>query len=62
MPHALATHKVFHASYTFADGMLNPSEQPGLGIEYDDDAAAAFPYEAAYLPVSRLRDGTMHEW
>jgi mannonate dehydratase len=62
MQHAPATHNVFHTSYTFAGGMLNPSEQPGLGVEYDDDAAAAFPYEAAYLPVNRLRDGTMHDW
>jgi mannonate dehydratase len=60
--HAPATHEVFHTSYTFTGGMMNPSEQPGLGVEYDDDAAAAFPYEAAYLPVNRLRDGTMHDW
>ena len=62
MQHAPVTHEVFRTSYAFADGMLNPSEQPGLGIEYDDAAAAAFPYEAAYLPVNRLRDGTMHDW
>jgi mannonate dehydratase len=60
--HAPATHNVFHTGYTFTRGMLNPSEQPGLGVEYDDDAAAAFPYEAAYLPVNRLLDGTMHDW
>ena len=62
MQHAPTTHNVFHTSYTFANGMLNPSEQPGLGVTYDDDAAAAFPYEAAYLPVNRLLDGTMHDW
>ena len=62
MQHAPVTHEVFRTSYAFADGMLNPSEQPGLGVEYDDAAAAAFPYEAAYLPVNRLRDGTMHDW
>jgi mannonate dehydratase len=60
--HAPATHEVFHAGYTFAGGMLNPPEKPGLGVEYDDDAAAAFPYDAAYLPVNRLRDGTLHDW
>jgi mannonate dehydratase len=60
--HAPATHEVFHTSYTFTDGMLNPSERPGLGVDYDDDAAVAFPYEPAYLPVNRLRDGTMHDW
>ena len=62
MQHAPPTHEAFHVGYRFADGMLNPSEQPGLGVEYDDDAAAAFPYEPAYLPVNLLRDGTMHDW
>lgn len=62
MPHAPATHEVFRTGYTFAGGMLNPSEQPGLGVAYDDDAAAAFPYDAAYLPVNRLRDGSVHDW
>jgi mannonate dehydratase len=62
MRHAPATHEVFRTSYAFAGGMLNASEQPGLGVEYDDEAASAFPYEAAYLPVNRLRDGTMHDW
>lgn len=62
MRHAPVTHEVFRTSYTFAGGMLNPAEQPGLGVEYDDDAAAAFPYGAAYLPVNRLRDGTVHDW
>jgi mannonate dehydratase len=60
--HAPETQEVFRTSYTFAGGMLSPSEQPGLGVAYDDDAAAAFPYEAAYLPVNRLRDGTLHDW
>jgi mannonate dehydratase len=60
--HTPATHAVFRTSYTFADGMLSPSEQPGLGVGYDDDAASGFPYQAAYLPVARLRDGTVHDW
>ncbi|HTU74024.1 MAG TPA: D-mannonate dehydratase ManD [Trebonia sp.] len=60
--HEPQAHAVFRAGYVFADGMLRSSEQPGLGVEYDDDAASAFPYEAAYLPVNRLRDGTVHDW
>ena len=62
MQHSSVTHEVFRTTYSFSDGMLNPSEQPGLGVEYDDRAAVAFPYEAAYLPVNRLQDGTMHDW
>jgi len=41
---------------------LHPGETPGLGVELDADAAARFPYRPAYLPINRLRDGTMHDW
>jgi mannonate dehydratase len=28
----------------------------------DKEAAAKFEYRPAYLPVNRLRDGTVHDW
>ncbi|MEU4443248.1 D-mannonate dehydratase ManD [Actinosynnema sp. NPDC050801] len=62
MPHTAATLEVFRTSYTFADGLLHPSEAPGLGVELDVAAAGRFPYRAAYLPVNRLADGTLHDW
>jgi mannonate dehydratase len=62
MPHDPVTLEVFRTSATFADGLLDPGEQPGLGVELDDAAAERFPYEPAYLPVSRLQDGTVHDW
>jgi mannonate dehydratase len=62
MKHSVATHDVFRPTYTFTDGLLAPSDQPGLGVSYADDAAAAHPYEPAYLPVNRLMDGTVHDW
>jgi mannonate dehydratase len=62
MRHSTETHALFRPRYTFADGMLNPSEEPGLGVDYDDEIAKAHPYVAAYLPVNRLLDGTMHDW
>jgi mannonate dehydratase len=62
MRHSSATHEVFRTTYTFADGMLAPSEAPGLGVDYDEAVADAYPYEAAYLPVNRLLDGSMHDW
>lgn len=62
MQHSADTIEVFRPSYTFADGGLSPGEQPGLGIDYDVQASAKFPYEAAYLPVNRLLDGTLHDW
>ncbi len=62
MRHSEATHEVFKPTFTFENGMLNPSEEPGLGLSYDDAAAESHPYDAAYLPVNRLLDGTMHDW
>lgn len=62
MRHAPQTLEVFRTSYTFEDGYLHPGDEPGLGIDYDESAAVAFPYVPAYLPVNRLRDGTVHDW
>ncbi len=62
MQHADVTGEVFHTSFTFTDGLLHPGDRPGLGVEYDDEAAARFPYQQAYLPFNRLADGTVHDW
>ena len=62
MPHSPETDRVFPHAYSFADGMMHPGEAPGLGVDIDEAAAAAFPYQRAYLPVARLMDGTMHDW
>ena len=62
MRHTNATDVVFPHAYRFSDGYLHPGEQPGLGVEIDEEAAAKYPYKRAYLPVNRLEDGTMHDW
>jgi mannonate dehydratase len=62
MEHSEMTNSVFHQSMTFRDGYLHPGDQPGLGVELDERAAASFPYQPAYLPISRLKDGTIHDW
>jgi mannonate dehydratase len=62
MRHSAATDEVFQPTYTFSEGMLNPGEEPGLGVSYDQAVADSFPYQAAYLPVNRLLDGSMHDW
>ncbi|MEU6717427.1 D-mannonate dehydratase ManD [Nonomuraea sp. NPDC046802] len=56
------TDAVFPHAYTFTDGYLHPGEAPGLGVGLDEELAAAHPYEAAYLPINRLLDGTIHDW
>ncbi|MCZ2402443.1 D-galactonate dehydratase family protein [Paenarthrobacter sp. Z7-10] len=62
MEHSEATNTVFEQSMTFADGFLHPGDKPGLGIELNEEAAASFPYQQAYLPYNRLADGTVHDW
>lgn len=62
MPHSAETDAVFPHGYTFADGMLHPSEAPGLGVDIDEELAARYPYKPMSLPVNRLEDGTLHDW
>ncbi|HVQ96507.1 MAG TPA: D-mannonate dehydratase ManD [Mycobacteriales bacterium] len=62
MRHTPATDAVFPHGYRFADGGLQPAEEPGLGVDIDEAAAAEHPYQPAYLPVNRLEDGTVHPW
>lgn len=56
------TREVFRGGATYSDGMLHVIEEPGLGIEYDDDVAERFPYEPKYLPIARRLDGSIHDW
>jgi mannonate dehydratase len=62
MPHTDETYAVFPHAYRFDDGYLHVGDEPGLGVDIDESAAARFPYRRAYLPVNRLEDGTMHSW
>jgi mannonate dehydratase len=62
MQHSTQTRSVFRQTMTFTDGYLHPGDAPGIGVELDEQAAAGFPYQPAYLPVSRLQDGTIHDW
>lgn len=56
------TMDVFKVNYSFDKGLMHPGELPGLGIDIDEQAAKKYPYEAAYLPVARLEDGTLWNW
>jgi mannonate dehydratase len=62
MYYSKETDEVFPHAYTFGDGMLHPGEAPGLGVDINEDLAAQYPYQRAYLPVNRKFDGTMHSW
>lgn len=62
MPRAAVTTDAFPHSYAYENGHFVPGDAPGIGARLDEAVAARFPYERAYLPVTRLRDGTMHDW
>jgi mannonate dehydratase len=62
MRHTPETDAVFPHAYSFSDGYLDPGEEPGLGVDIDERLAERYPYRAAYLPVSRRIDGTVHSW
>jgi mannonate dehydratase len=62
MPHTEATDEVFPHAYRFQDGFMVMDDMPGLGVDIDEALAAKYPYERAYLPVARLRDGTLWNW
>ena len=62
MPHKAETDQVFPHSYTYQGGTMHPGDAPGIGVDIDEELAAKYPYEPAYLPVNRPIDGTMHSW
>ena len=62
MRHNDETDRVFPHAYTFASGAMHPGDAPGLGVDIDEQLAANYPYDPAYLPVNRLLDGTVHSW
>jgi mannonate dehydratase len=62
MRHTPDTDAVFPHAYTFSNGFLHPGNEPGLGVDIDEQLAAKYPYQRAYLPVNRLEDGTMTNW
>src|SRR3990167_101258 len=62
MRHTPETDAVFPHTYYFEKGHLNVTDAPGLGVDFDEKLAAEYPYERAYLPISRKLDGTMSSW
>jgi mannonate dehydratase len=62
MRHTEDTDRVFPHHYRFEGGSMHPGEAPGLGVDIDEELAARFPYQRAYLPINRKEDGTVHDW
>jgi mannonate dehydratase len=62
MSHSPATDAVFPHKYRFDAGYMYPGDAPGLGVDLDETLAAKYPYQRAYLPISRKLDGTLTDW
>ncbi len=62
MRHSDETERVFPHEYTFDRGTMHPGDAPGLGVDIDEEIAADYPYQRAYLPINRKLDGTVHSW
>ncbi len=62
MRHTEATDEVFPHDYQFENGYLKIGDTPGHGVDINEELAAKYPYERAYLPVNRLEDGTLFNW
>ena len=62
MRHTEKTNEVFPHTYTFNAGYLYPGDQPGLGVDFNEELAKKYPYQRAYLPVNRKLDGTLFNW
>jgi mannonate dehydratase len=48
--------EVFSSAPTYSDGYVNIGDEPGLGIEIDEKAAAKYPYLRRYRPLIRRAD------
>jgi mannonate dehydratase len=55
-------HEVLPGAPTFRDGALHVTDAPGLGTDINEELAAKYPYDRAYLPMSRRHDGSVHDW
>lgn len=55
-----AAYEVVSGVPRMENGFLYPNEQPGLGVDVDEEKAAKYPYQRAYMPLVRRADGSMH--
>jgi L-alanine-DL-glutamate epimerase-like enolase superfamily enzyme len=53
---------VFPVQPEWKDGYLLASDRPGLGIEFDREAAKKRPFTMSELPQLRREDGSFTNW
>ncbi len=55
-----AAYEVVSGVCEMKSGALYPNETPGLGVDVNEEQAAKYPYQPAYMPIVRRADGSMH--
>ncbi len=50
---------LFPSQHKMTDGMFYVSDEPGLGVDFDETEAQRYSYEQGFHPVVRLQDGTL---
>ncbi len=50
---------LFPSDHTLENGMFLVSDEPGLGVDFDEKQAQRYQYAAGSHPVVRLQDGTL---
>lgn len=53
---------VFPEQVEWSEGYLLPTTKPGLGIEFDEEAAKKYPYKASSSPLFFRQDGALTNW
>ncbi|MEM8789674.1 MAG: D-mannonate dehydratase ManD [Pseudomonadota bacterium] len=53
---------LFPSQHVLRDGMMQVSDAPGLGIDFDEREAERYAYKPGSHPVVRLEDGTMWDY
>lgn len=53
-------YEVMPGACQMRDGYAYPNEAPGLGLDINEELAARYPYNPAWMPLVRRADGTVH--
>lgn len=54
--------EVISGGPTYQEGYLTMNALPGIGCDIDEEAAARYPFQKAYIPICRKKDGSLHTW
>ena len=56
------TQEVLPGAPEFKDGYMTVRDTPGLGTDLNEELARKYPYQRAYLPTARRKDGSVQDW